>query len=192
METGLQKFHRGDVVHIAKNLGSWMSHFEADEDVVIIGSYCDQFHHHSIPPVDGRCVEPNGHSYTVLFFNGGEVSWYAEHQLTFLRTGGPCIIHEIQDAYEKVKTVQTDMAWIVANWKGIKDSCPGPTISYLMGRIGITNPWGSQGEGLAYYSNARLTIQLLGAALESGDVAVVEARILEVGTVKGIDVRIGG
>ncbi len=76
-----QKFKRGDVVHIAADLGQSMSHFEKDEDVVILYSYADEY--------GGDDTK----SYSVLFVKGGnEVSWYDEHQLTFMYHGGEEII----------------------------------------------------------------------------------------------------
>lgn len=206
-----QKFKRGDVVHIAKNLGSFMFHFDADEDVVIIGSYCDQFHSHgrpmlniperSIAPVADHtvpfdqpedCCGPNGHSYTVLFFSGGTSSWYWERQLTFLRHGGEELIEQINAEYEDRKKAESDMEWIVTNWNAIRENPPGATMNYLMKRVGITEPWGSQGEGLAYYANAQQTYAALDEALRSGDIAAVERRIAEVSPLRAFDVRIGG
>ena len=169
-----QKFHRGNVVHIAKNLGSSMSHFESDRDVVIIGSYCDQYHHHSVPPVDGRCVGSNGHSYTVLFFTGGECSWYSEHQLTLISNGGEHEIDEIKMIDVVRKAQETDMAWIVSKWPDIRENVPGHTAAYLMDRVGIKEPWGSQGEGLAYFYNWRQTFLRL-------DPILLNHSVIEVG-----------
>ena len=81
----MQKFKRGDVVHIASDLGKSMSHFEKDKDVIILYSYAEQY------------GGGNTKSYSVLFpDNGNEVSWYEEHQLTFLRYGGEELIAKIK------------------------------------------------------------------------------------------------
>lgn len=71
-----QKFHRGDLVHIAKDLGPSMAHFESDLDAIVIGSYRDLY--------GGDDVK----SYSVMFPDGSTCSWYHEHQLTFLRHVG--------------------------------------------------------------------------------------------------------
>ena len=71
-----QKFKRGNLVHIAKNLGSMMSHFENDKDVIIVGSYADQY------------GGSNTESYTVMFEDGNTSSWYEESQLTLINEGG--------------------------------------------------------------------------------------------------------
>ena len=74
MSASVQKFHRGDVVHIAADLGPSMCHFVGDQDAVVMGSYADRF-------------GGNSHDhYTLLFLDtGDEVSWYYDSQLTFLR-----------------------------------------------------------------------------------------------------------
>jgi uncharacterized protein YoxC len=104
-----QKFHRGDVVHIVKDLGESMSHFTADKDVVILGSYADQF--------GGTDTE----SYTVLFIeDGNESSWYHERQLTFLRHEGEEFIKKIQSDRENYDKKVSQLDWIVSNWKEIR------------------------------------------------------------------------
>lgn len=71
-----QKFHRGDQVHIAKDLGPSMSHFENDRNAIVIGSYRDLY--------GGDDTK----SYSVMFADGSTSSWYDEWQLTFLRHVG--------------------------------------------------------------------------------------------------------
>ncbi len=67
-----QKFQVGDLVRIAKDLGHAMSHFEADQDAIVVGSYADQF--------GGDDTK----SYTLQLQGRGPVSWYSEHQLTLI------------------------------------------------------------------------------------------------------------
>lgn len=70
-----QKFHRGDVVRIAKDLGMTMRHFPADRLAVVVGSYRDQF---------GGGAH-NSKDYTLrLEGNTGGTSWYHEDQLTLV------------------------------------------------------------------------------------------------------------
>ena len=70
--TGEQKFNHGDLVHIAKDLGRAMHHFEADQDAIVVGSYADQY--------GGDDTK----SYTLHLQGHGPVSWYSEHQLTLI------------------------------------------------------------------------------------------------------------
>lgn len=162
--TNEQKFKRGDVVHIASDLGPCMSHFDADKDAIVMGSYRDQY--------GGSDVD----SYTVMFCDtGGECSWYHTHQLTLLRHGGEEEIARVKAEREAREKVETDLAWIVSNWRSIRERVPGATIGELMRRIGITNPWGAHGEGITYYTNARATFELLDPVLSTGNLEQVEA-----------------
>jgi hypothetical protein len=47
----------------------------------------------------------------------------------------------------------------------------------LMARVGIANPWGSQGEGVAWDANWRQTFAALDDALSSGNLKAVEAEL---------------
>lgn len=164
-----QKYKRGDVVHIAVDLGQSMSHFKKDKDVVILGSYADQF------------GGSNTSDYTVLFLeDGNESSWYGEHQLTFLRHGGEEFISEIKKTRNERNEVVSDLGWIVDNWKNIRiDGIPGATMTKLMLLIGITNPWGNRGEGIDYYNHSRYTMKCLDEVLLTGDVEKVEQFITD-------------
>jgi hypothetical protein len=82
-----QKFKRGDLVHIAKDLGHSMSHFDNDIDVIILGSYADLCHG------DASDI----YKYSVLTFNSGSISWYNESQLTFIEHVGEERIREVKD-----------------------------------------------------------------------------------------------
>jgi hypothetical protein len=164
-----QKFKRGDIVHIAADLGESMSHFEKDKDVVIIGSYADQF--------GGNDTK----SYTVLFLDdGNEVSWYEEHQLTFLYHGGENLISKIVKQRQERHKIESDLGWIISNWGKIrKQGAPAATICKLMSLIGITNPWGKHGEGIDYHNHANYTMKCLDPILSTGDIKKVEQFIAE-------------
>ena len=181
-----QKFQRGDVVHIAKDLGSWMRHFTSDVDAVILGSYYDQFG-------GDPTGSPNGVSYTVLFFDGNECSWYSEYQLTFIRHDMQAI-DKIKADLEARKIEQLRPEWILEHWKELRESTPGYVACFLMSLVGITEPWGSQGEGLAYYANWQQTFKIVDPVLSTGDIEQfsVMVRHYETRPVSTIDVRIGG
>jgi hypothetical protein len=164
-----QKFKRGDVVHIAAELGQSMSHFENDKDAVILGSYADQF--------GGDCTS----DYTVKFLDdGSECSWYEEHQLTFLYHGGEEFIVKITKETEEREKVESDLGWIVDNWKRIReDVIPAATSKKLMSLIGITNPWGNRGEGIDYYNHFKYTVKCLDSVLLTGDIKKVKKFVEE-------------
>jgi hypothetical protein len=74
----MQKFLRGEKVHVAKELGRMMSHFTNDIDAIVVASYSDQYRH-------GRLGESeNEESYTLLLLleKPTQCSWYDESQLT--------------------------------------------------------------------------------------------------------------
>ena len=39
----MQKFKKGDMVRVAKDLGPYMSHFTGDCEAIVMGSYADLF-----------------------------------------------------------------------------------------------------------------------------------------------------
>lgn len=79
-----QKFMRGDRVHIAENLGSYMRHFPSGKDAVVVGSYRDTYPRSCGPEPDG-C-----NTYTLRVLPEGDVSWYYEHQLTLIESAKRC------------------------------------------------------------------------------------------------------
>lgn len=166
-----QKFKRGDVVHIAKDLGPSMAHFENDRDAIIMGSYRDQYG-----------GDNNIDDWTVMFCDtGGECSWYHTSQLTFLRHGGEVEIKKVKLMRARRETSERDINWILANWLNIREHTPGATMGKLMELIGITNPWGAHGEGITYYSNAMRTRQLLDPVLSTGELDKLNELLAQLG-----------
>lgn len=169
-----QKFKRGDVVHIAADLGQSMSHFTNDKNAVILGSYADQF------------GGSNTKSYTVIFLDtGGECSWYHENQLTFIEHSGEELITKVKKEREKREVIEKDLNWIVSNWKKIRiEGVPGASMCRLMFLIGIINPWGNHGEGMDYANHARYTFKCLDTVLLTGDTKKVERFIAKFPKIK--------
>lgn len=71
-----QKFQRGDLVQIDEDLGYSMSHFTSNTRAVVVGSYDEQY------------GLGNTKDYTLYIEGEGECSWYHEHQLTLIKSGG--------------------------------------------------------------------------------------------------------
>lgn len=147
-----QIFHRGDRVRVAAQFPESMSHFDGrGEEAIVMGSYHDQYGGRA----DGGA---NGHTYTLLFLSGAEISWYDEALLTAIDgADGTDEIARIQREREEKNRVESDLAWIVEHWPEIRERPSGATMESLMRQIGITNPWGSQGEGYVWYQNAIMT-----------------------------------
>lgn len=159
-----QKFKRGDVVHIAKDLGPMMSHFTADVDAIVMGSYRDQFGVGSTS------------RYTLMFLDGYECSWYDEYDLTLLRHGGEEEITKVKQAREAKEEQESDLVWIVENWKKLKkEGIGGATLNELIRLMGVAEPWGPRGEGVDYYINAQAAVRILDPVLCTGDLDKVRA-----------------
>ena len=69
------KYHKGDHVKIAEDLGETMSHFEADCEAIVLYSYKDKY--------GGKDCDVE--DYSVYIKGVGQVSWYEENQLTLIR-----------------------------------------------------------------------------------------------------------
>ncbi len=154
----MQKFKRGDKVRVADDLGGPMSHFRSGYDAIVKGSYHDQFGH------------GDHDEYTLMACDtGSESSWYEEHQLTFLEHVGEEGIDQIAVDRDAREAIESDIDWIFDNWKEIRTSPSGATMDKLMELIGMTNPWGSRGEGITYIMNAQTTLIALDPILVAGD-----------------------
>ena len=72
-----QKFPVGSRVHIAKDLGNSMSHFNSDCDATVEYVYAHAF--------GGSDVK----SYSLIIDDYGSVAWYHEWQLTLIESEDP-------------------------------------------------------------------------------------------------------
>lgn len=153
----MQKFNKGDWVRVAKDLGSSMSHFTADCEAIILGSYADQY-------------GGNDHSnYSLYIKDKGPVSWYHEPQLTLIESGRLDKLAEWEAKQEEECKQASDMDWVFAHGADVLENAHGATILALAKCFGLTNLWGKRGEGVTYYSNAIGTLNLAEPFLLSGD-----------------------
>lgn len=149
-----QKYNKGDLVRIADDLGGGMSHFESGCDAIVMGSYQDQY---------GGGPSKEGHTqYTLLFRNGGKVSWYYELQLTLIEKDRNDLASQWIAEAEEEKKQKSDLDWIFSHGKEVAENPLGASIAALASCFGLVNLWGNHGEGYVYYINARYT---LGVAL---------------------------
>ena len=162
----VEKFKRGDVVHVPAEMPENMRHFPCDADGVVIGSG-QQYN-----------AERNGsYQYTILFEEYGETSWYQEGLLTFIRHGGQDEIDRIKALIAAREIQESDMTWILSNWPRIRHSgVSGATVGKLADLIhyGDLAP---HGEGFEYYANAEAIIGFFDAALLTGTIEAVEAQV---------------
>lgn len=160
----MQKFQKGDWVRIAKDLGPCMSHFTADCEAIVIGSYKDQY------------GGDNTDSFTLHLKGGGQCSWYYASQLTLIESGRLDKLKAWEDEAEAERKQKGDLDWIFANGPAVAEKPHGASIQALAECFGLTNLWGRNGEGITYYSNAMGTLELAAPYLKAGDKAGWMAR----------------
>lgn len=163
-----QKYHHGDLVRIAKDLGPHMGHFVADEDAIVIGSYKDQYGGSD----DGQ--------YTIHIKGGGRTSWYYESQLTLIESGRADLLQEWEAEKERQRVERSDLDWIFNNGEEVLAQRYGSSIEALARCVGMNNLWGSNGEGFVYMHNAMRVLSFAAEYLANGDKAGYLARCEEV------------
>lgn len=155
----MQKFPKGALVRIAKDLGSSMSHFTADADAIVLGSYAEQY--------GGSDTK----SYTLHLKGRGSSSWYYEHQLTLISLDQEALLEQWKSEEELRAKQQSDLDWIFRHATEVLNSASGATVGSLAQCMGITNLWGSRGEGITYYHNALAVLSYAKPFLLAGDKA---------------------
>ena len=155
----MQQFHKGDWVRVAKDLGPSMSHFTADCEAIVIGSYKDQY--------GGN----NTDSFTLHLKGRGQCSWYYASQLTLIEPGRLDKLQAWKDEAEAERKQKSNLDWIFANGPAVTEKPHGASIEALAACFGLTNLWGCSGEGIEYYSNAMGTLDLAAPYLKAGDKA---------------------
>lgn len=145
-----QKFKRGDLVRIAKDLGPAMSHFTADCNAIVIGSYKDQY---------GGGEQENT-SYTVFIEGQGETSWYDESQLTFIRHA-PTLLKQWQKQSDRAHRQRTNLKWVLKNWDKVKESAHADTILYLFDVFSISTNFHQHGEYYILFSEWKAALPMI-------------------------------
>ena len=153
----MQKFQQGDYVRVAKDLGSSMSHFTSDTDAIVEYSYKDKY--------GGSDDE----SYSLFLKDRGSCAWYYGSQLSLIEKDRKDLLKEWEDTKNAEIELKSDIDWIFSHGKEVIESPHGSSIQRLADCFGLTNLWGSRGEGVTYYSNAIATMKMAFPYLESGD-----------------------
>lgn len=127
---------------------------------VVTGSYSSKY---------GGEHKGRQEGYTLLFTgSGAEISWFYLQELEFCSHVGDSAIDRINKEREERDKKQGDWDWILTHWDKIKTSPPPGSMRLMMESLGITNPWGSHGEGMAYYGNMIHTLDTLTPVLNKG------------------------
>lgn len=153
----VQKFHRGDWVKIAKNLGRSMSHFQGDCEAIVQYSYNDKY--------------GGGHtkSYSLFLKGQGSSAWYEEHQLTLIELNRIDKLAEWEKEIEIERQQKSDLDWIFTHGEDVIKNPHGASVQGLANCFGLTNLWGSSGEGFVYYANAMATLKMAKPFLQTND-----------------------
>lgn len=152
-----QKFHMGDLVHVAKDLGQSMSHFTNDIDAIVIGSYKDEY------------GGDNTKSYTLHLKGYGRCSWYYEHQLILLEKNRCDLLESWEKELKDDEEQKSNLDWIFANGNEVVEKGYGASVQTLANCLGLSNLWGSHGEGFVYFENALWTIAIAEPFLKNAD-----------------------
>lgn len=147
----MQKFHRGDWVRVAKDLGPMMSHFMADCEAIVTGSYRDLCGHRSDPD-DG---DPE---YELYIKGHGRTAWYHEHQLTLIARKRNAKLKEWEAEAKAEAKQKSDLNWIFRHGPAVIKNPHDASIKALAACFGVKNLWGNFGEGMTYYINAKITL----------------------------------
>ncbi len=153
----MQKFHKGDLVKIADDLGELMRHFKSGTEAIVDYSYNDRY---------GGC---DTKSYSLTFRNGTTCSWYEESQLELIEKNRIDLLKQWKEEAEKERAKKSDLDWIFNNAEEHMKNPIGASIEALGACLGIDNLWGSSGEGFVYYQNALLIADLSRPFLEKHD-----------------------
>jgi len=143
-----QRYNTGDHIMIAKNLGEGMSHFTNDAEAIVKYTYSQKF--------GGDNID----SYCLFIKDHGETSWYHEHQLTLIEENRSDLLEIWEKEKEDEIKLKSDIDWIFDNGPVVADSPHGASVSTLASCFGLTNLWGSNGEGITYYTNSMGTLQI--------------------------------
>ena len=137
-----QKYQKGDLVQVNKKLPSTMSHFTANVQAIVVGSYNDKF------------GGGNTSDYTLYIEGQGETAWYHDTNFTLIEKDRLDLLAVWKKTAEELRVKQVNLDWIFDNGPElVRDGIPGPSFSTLGLNLGITNLWGTNGEGITYFNN---------------------------------------
>lgn len=153
----MQKFNKGDLVKVAKDLGQCMSHFTNDCEAIVMYSYNDKY------------GGGNTKSYGIYIKGEGQTAWYEEPQLELIEAGRIDLLDKWEAEAKKEAEEKSDIDWIFENGEEVLTGAHGATVSALAKCLGCDNLWGSNGEGFVYYQNAMAVMAHAEPFLKTGD-----------------------
>lgn len=153
----MQKYNKGDLVRISKDLGPSMSHFTSDCDAIVMYTYDEKYGGGN---VDSYCLHLKGR---------GQVSWYFESQLTLIEKNRNDLLKKWEDEENAESEMKGNLDWIFSHGDEVLAGPHFATVATLAKCFGLTNLWGSRGEGITYFLNAMGTLAMAEPFLKAGD-----------------------
>jgi hypothetical protein len=155
----MQKFKKGDYVKIK---GDYSSGFmcERGECKPMPNDYAGK---------EGIVIASNGGDYTLHVKGQGEVAWFPGTALMLIELGRIDKLKEWENTAETERKEKSNIDWIFSHGKEVLEEPHEASISTLAKCFGLTNLWGSHGEGFVYFQNAQQTLALASFFLDKGD-----------------------
>lgn len=158
----MQKYYRGDLVQIAKDLDPMRGHFTADARAIILYSYSDKYY--------GR---GSSSGYALHIENKGFSAWYDEIHLALIEAGRFDLLEKWQNEKKDKEKKESNLEWIFQqeyDFEGLKVLPSGSSLNALAACLNI-NLWGERGEGFNYYLNSMKLLSLAGPYLQTHNLA---------------------
>ena len=151
-----QKYTRGDIIKL-KPSSSW-NRSHPDAEIMILQSYKEQF------------GGTNTTSYTCLIRYHDEASWFREGEFELVEQS-PHLEAVWRKEIEEKRKIESSLEWVFDNAEVLSKRGYSQTVLETLGKvIGINDLWGSRGEGLTYYTNAHIILEVATPYLEKGDI----------------------
>lgn len=129
----------------------------AGKRAIVVASYAEQF------------GGDNHNSFTLFFQLRGEVSWFSAGNLELIKPDQGALLQQWRNELDAENALKSDLDWIFANGPDVIENGYGVSIQALANCFGLTDLWGSKGEGIDWIMNARQTLNLAEPFLKTGD-----------------------
>jgi hypothetical protein len=154
-----QKYHQGDLVRIAEDLGPHRAPFESNCDAVVVESYSDRY-------------EGANHQFYKLYLKGyGEALWYHDSKLTLVEPGRMDLLEQWRAELMAEAKQKGDLDWIFAHGHTVLSGAHTASVQALARCLGMTYLWGIPSDPMTYFHNGRGVLALAAPYLDTYDKA---------------------
>lgn len=117
----MRRYRRGDLIHVIKDLGPSMSHFESDTYAIVLGDYDTECMHKGEEDFEDDHEVGKGHQYSIYIRGKGSTSWYKHNQLEEVERNRIDLLKKWKDELKKGDKNTKDLDWIFRNGEMIFD-----------------------------------------------------------------------